>query len=303
MRKNNTGKQIQNLAYLLCGLGCFAFIIGGLVYFVADNIFAGIIIAAIGCYISWASTRCLKGFGELVEDTAANREINEQILDVLESMYTRELEADAVKYTAAPPSDEPVSVEESKPVFVEKTYPSSAKKKEEKHNPLLNGLVISVILLFVLIIIGVASSSTYTPSATAKPTKKVVVTAVPTKTPYISATPKRTTKATAKPTATATATPTPTPTNSPAPTLEATAFTVEHDAEYQATQGYIYKFLTEKGYEVQTIIGVPNIGRYEDADPDDLSVPWYAYVKHNGDWTEFVVTLYGGEVSSIRPNK
>lgn len=81
------------------------------------------------------------------------------------------------------------------------------------------------------------------------------------------------------------------------------SFTVEHDEEYYATQDYIHKFLTEKGYEVQTVLGVPNIGRFQDDDPDDLTVGWYAYVKHKGEWTEFVVLLYNGEVSAIRPNK
>ena len=86
-------------------------------------------------------------------------------------------------------------------------------------------------------------------------------------------------------------------------TPTAKAFTVEHDDEYYTTQEYIYKFLAEKGFEVQTIVGVPNIGRFEDTDPKDNSVGWYAYIKHNGEWTEFVVMLYNGEVSSVLPNK
>ena len=90
-------------------------------------------------------------------------------------------------------------------------------------------------------------------------------------------------------------------TEAPAATTE--AFTVEHDDEYYKTQEYIYKFLTEKGYEVQTIIGVPNIGRYEDADPNDNYVGWYAFIKRNGEWEEFVVLLYHGEVTSMMPKQ
>lgn len=291
--KKSTGKQIKNFAGLLCVLGCAFSLLGGILFFASDQVFIGLCAILAGCYVSWACTRCLKGFGELVEDTAANLEVNEQILDVLESMYTRELEADAAKQSATPPSDEPV--------FVEKTYPRSTTKTVKKYNPLLKGLVISVIILFVLIIIGASTSSTATPSATAKPTKKVVVTAAPTKTPFISATPKRTKKATVKPTSTAT--PTATPTNTPAPTPEETAFVVEHDAEYYATQEYIHKFLQEKGYEVQTIVGVPNIGRYEDAVPTDAYVNWYAYINRNGKLQEFVIVLFNGEVSAIRPIK
>lgn len=80
-------------------------------------------------------------------------------------------------------------------------------------------------------------------------------------------------------------------------------FTVEHDEEYIATRQYIWDFLKEKGYEVQTLLGVPNIGRYEDENPDDMYVGWYAIMKHNGEWKEFVVLLFAGEVVSAIPNK
>lgn len=88
-----------------------------------------------------------------------------------------------------------------------------------------------------------------------------------------------------------------------AKTEEPEGFTVEHDEQYEATKKYIWDFLEEKGYKVQTIIGTPNIGRYEDTDPDDGMEPWYAYVQFNGEWTEFVVMLYEGEVAMLRPNK
>lgn len=182
---------------------------------------------------------------------------------------------------------------------VEKTH--TVQRKEKKRNPFISAFAIALIVLFALIILGASTSSTGTPAATSTPTKKAVVTATPTKTPFISATPKRTKKATVKPTSTAA--PTATPTNTPVPTPEETAFAVEHDAEYYATQEYIYKFLTEKGYEVQVTIGVPNIGRYEDAVPTDAYVNWYAYIKRNGKWQEFVVVLFNGEVSAIRPVK
>ena len=84
---------------------------------------------------------------------------------------------------------------------------------------------------------------------------------------------------------------------------ESETFTVVHDEEYLATRQYIWGFLKEKGYEVQTILGVPNIGRYEDENPDDLYVGWYAFMKHKGEWQEFVVLLFAGEVVSAIPNK
>lgn len=143
----------------------------------------------------------------------------------------------------------------------------SGTKGKKKGHPLL----IAVIVLLFFVFISSGNDSNNAPKSTSAPTHTAAAT----------------TKATAKPTEAPTASP----------------FTVEHDEEYYETQNYIYKFLTEKGYEVQTIIGVPNVGRYEDDTPDDLTVPWYAYVKHKGEWAEFIVLLFNGEVSSIRPNK
>lgn len=80
-------------------------------------------------------------------------------------------------------------------------------------------------------------------------------------------------------------------------------FTVDHNDEYYETQQYIWDFLTKKGYEVQTIFGTPNIGRYEDLDPNDSFVSWYAFVNRSGEWKEFVVTLFSNEVSGIMPKK
>lgn len=89
-QKHVAGKQIQNLADLLCGIGGFGSILYGMYHFSKDNIFIGIIVIAIGFYVSWASTRCLQGFGELVEDTTANLEVNKRILDILESQEMRQ---------------------------------------------------------------------------------------------------------------------------------------------------------------------------------------------------------------------
>lgn len=152
-------------------------------------------------------------------------------------------------------------------------------KGKKKGHPVL----IAVIVLLLFVFISSGNDSNDASKATSTPTHTAVATA----------------KATAKPTDVRTSTPTAKPTEAPT----ATPFTVEHDEEYYATQDYIYKFLTEKGYEVQTIIGVPNIGRYEDAVPTDAYVNWYAYIKRNGKWQEFVVVLFNGEVSAIRPIK
>jgi hypothetical protein len=95
-------------------------------------------------------------------------------------------------------------------------------------------------------------------------------------------------------------TPVPNPTNISEP--EETEFIVEHDQKYLDTQNYIWEFLIDKGYEVQTIVGVPNIGK-TDADLGEAYEGWYAFVKRDGEWKEFSVVLFNGEVSAIQPVK
>lgn len=77
-------------------------------------------------------------------------------------------------------------------------------------------------------------------------------------------------------------------------------FTTEHDQEYLNTREHIWSFLLDKGYEVQTISGVPNIGK-TDADLGEGYEGWYAFVKQDGEWKEFSVVLFNGEVSAIQP--
>ena len=93
-------------------------------------------------------------------------------------------------------------------------------------------------------------------------------------------------------------TPVPTPASTPEP--EETEFIVEHDQKYLDTQNYIWEFLIDKGYEVQTIVGVPNIGK-TDADLGEGYEGWYAFVKQDGELKEFSVVLFYGEVSAIQP--
>ena len=180
-------------------------------------------------------------------------------------------------------------------VFVEGNKTTRIKKK--KRHPIRTILI----LFFLFCLIASANDSNEESAVTTSPTVSVTATATSISTATSPTLP--TTIPTEAPTTTPTATPTSTPTPTPAITPTNTPFTVEHDEAYYATQDYIYNFLTEKGYEVQTIIGIPNIGRYEDTDTSDNYVNWYAYVMHKGKWTEFVVLLFNGEVSYIRPNE
>ena len=76
--------------------------------------------------------------------------------------------------------------------------------------------------------------------------------------------------------------------------------TEESDQKYLDTREYIWNFLLDKDYEVQTTAGVPNIGK-KDIDLDEGYEGWYAYIKRDGEWKEFSVVLFDGEVSAIQP--
>ncbi len=77
-------------------------------------------------------------------------------------------------------------------------------------------------------------------------------------------------------------------------------FTVEHDEVYLATREKIWEFLIDKGYEVETAMGVPNIGK-TDAKLDEDYDGWYAFIMQNGEWIEISVVLFNGEVAGVQP--
>lgn len=77
---DNIGGRIKALAVVTCILGMIASVIWGFVLF-ADSI--GLLVMAVGCVCSWVGTFTLYGFGELIEETRRNREINQQLLAAL----------------------------------------------------------------------------------------------------------------------------------------------------------------------------------------------------------------------------
>lgn len=89
MKKRTTGQQIQNIAEFLCAIGWFASVLCCTALFKKFSIFA-VLIGAIGAYATWACTCVLRGFGELIEDTAANRENTDRIVELLASRLNTE---------------------------------------------------------------------------------------------------------------------------------------------------------------------------------------------------------------------
>lgn len=83
--KKTTGEQIQGIATLFYGIGCFIFALAGIVQIVAARIFVGILVTVLGILCTWISTRFIQGFGELIEDTADTCAYTRRIVDLLES--------------------------------------------------------------------------------------------------------------------------------------------------------------------------------------------------------------------------
>ena len=76
---DNIGGKIKTLALVICAAGAIASVICGLAMF-DDSFLLGLLIIVAGCLGSWTGSFCLYGFGELIEETARNREINRLIL-------------------------------------------------------------------------------------------------------------------------------------------------------------------------------------------------------------------------------
>lgn len=81
---DNVGMKIKVLAGILCGLFMFLFVMIG-VSQLSSNFALGVLIVALGGFCSWAAFISLYGFGELIEETKANRENTDRILAILES--------------------------------------------------------------------------------------------------------------------------------------------------------------------------------------------------------------------------
>ncbi len=89
--KPNCGGSIKGVADVVFAIGAIASVIGGLAILVLaasdDSFFsgliAGVIVAGVGCLISWLSTLALRGYGELIMYTAENASHLEEIENLL----------------------------------------------------------------------------------------------------------------------------------------------------------------------------------------------------------------------------
>lgn len=71
IKTGGVGTQIKTVSNIIMWLGIIASISSGINMIRLDSDFAffGIIVMAVGCVISWLSTICLRGFGQLVENS------------------------------------------------------------------------------------------------------------------------------------------------------------------------------------------------------------------------------------------
>lgn len=85
----NIGGKIKKFAQIMCWIGMGASALAGVLLLFGPAWWLGIIIAVVGCFVSWIGSFLLFGFGQLIEDTSAIR---------------RTLSNDGVQATNASPS-------------------------------------------------------------------------------------------------------------------------------------------------------------------------------------------------------
>ena len=89
MNHKSIGKQIHGIADILYSVGSLIAVIGGFLILSA-NVLIGIIVIVLGFYAAWAFSRIVYGFGDLVDDTAANRKNTDEIVSLLSAKETQD---------------------------------------------------------------------------------------------------------------------------------------------------------------------------------------------------------------------
>ena len=82
------GDKIKTLAVICCGLGMVLSVICAIVLWSGNSyrnptVALGIGVLVGGCLASWVGSFFMYGFGELIEETRRNRELNQEILNRL----------------------------------------------------------------------------------------------------------------------------------------------------------------------------------------------------------------------------
>lgn len=94
------GDKIKTVAMVLCIIGIITSVAVG-VQLIGESFMTAVLTIVIGCLTAVVSTMCLYGFGELIEETARNRQINEEILRNLRKLQNPEAEPTGEERAAA----------------------------------------------------------------------------------------------------------------------------------------------------------------------------------------------------------
>ena len=78
---NNIGHKIKTLATVIAVIGMIASLLLGVILISKEEFVLGIIVAAIGCLLSWLSSFTLFGYGCLIENTDALAEVSYRTLE------------------------------------------------------------------------------------------------------------------------------------------------------------------------------------------------------------------------------
>ena len=109
---DNIGGKIKTLAVVVCVVGMIASLIFAIVLWSMDSyrtptIALGFGVLIGGCVVSWVGSFFTYGFGELIEETTLNRQINQLILQQLSNAGAKE------NSSAAPVKEIPVAFADS----------------------------------------------------------------------------------------------------------------------------------------------------------------------------------------------
>lgn len=89
----NIGKRIKAVSQIFCYVGITLAVLLGVILLAIKMVFLGILVALLGSILSWLSSLFPYGFGQLIENSDAQRRMLEKQADLLSSMqHTSDLQ-------------------------------------------------------------------------------------------------------------------------------------------------------------------------------------------------------------------
>ncbi len=101
---DNIGGKIKILAQVFCWTGIVASVIGGIIWWVEEEFFIGLLIMVLGSLVSWVSSFTLYGFGVLVENSETSATNMCAISKMIQNSSFNETSTDAKETKETPKS-------------------------------------------------------------------------------------------------------------------------------------------------------------------------------------------------------